>query len=76
VGGLTYQSRVFLNSENTQAVPSHMVADAMLAYNFGPARLALNAYNLGDKLYYSQVNGGRVVTGGGRAFILSLGFAF
>ncbi len=75
-GGFTYQSRVFLNAENTQVTPSYVSFDALLAYTFGNFRLAVNGYNLTDKRYYSQVNGGRVVPAAGRSFVASLGIAF
>lgn len=75
-GGLTYQSKIFLNAENTQVTPSYVSFDALAAYTFGNFRLALNGYNLSNKLFYSQVNGGRVVPAAGRSFIASLGIAF
>jgi catecholate siderophore receptor len=75
-GGLTYQSKVFLNSENTQVTPSYVSYDALVAYSFGNFRLAVNGYNLSDKRFYSQVNGGRVVPAAGRSFVASLGIAF
>ena len=75
-GGLTYQSKVFLNAENTQVTPSYVSFDALLGYTFGNFRLAVNGYNLSDKRFYSQVNGGRVVPAAGRSFVASLGIAF
>ncbi len=75
-GGLTYQSKVFLNPENTQATPSYVSFDALLGYTIGNVRLAVNGYNLTDKRFYSQVNGGRVVPAAGRSFVASLGVAF
>jgi len=38
--------------------------------------LAVNGYNLTDKLYYAQVTGGRVVPAAGRSFVASLGISF
>ena len=75
-GGLTYQSKVFLNPENTQVSPSYVSYDALVAYTFGSFRVAVNGYNLSDKRFYSQVNGGRVVPAAGRSFVASLGIAF
>jgi len=75
-GGLVYQSKVFLNPENTQVAPAYAAFDALVAYNFGKYRLAVNGYNLTDKLYYSQVTGGRVVPAAGRSFVASLGISF
>lgn len=75
-GGLTYQSKVFLNAENTQVTPSYVSFDALLGYTLGKFRLAVNGYNLTNKRYYSQVNGGRVVPAAGRSFVASLGVSF
>lgn len=75
-GGLSYQSKVFLNPENNQVTPSYVSYDALVAYTFGNFRLAVNGYNLSNKLFYSQVNGGRVVPAAGRSFVASLGVAF
>jgi catecholate siderophore receptor len=75
-GGLVYQSKVFLNADNTQITPSYVSVDALLGYTIGKFRLAVNGYNLTNKLYYSQVNGGRVVPAAGRSFVASLGVSF
>jgi catecholate siderophore receptor len=74
--GMVYQSKVFLNAENTQITPSYTTFDALAAYTVGKFRLAINGYNLSNKRYYSQVNANRVVPAAGRSFVASLGFAF
>jgi catecholate siderophore receptor len=74
--GATYQSEVYLNNTNTQAAPSFFAVDALVGYNFGRFRLAVNGYNLTDKRYYAQVNGGRVVPAAGRSVVASLGLSF
>lgn len=74
--GLSQQSEVYLNLQNTQVTPSYSSFDALVSYRIGNARLALNAYNLTDEEYYSQVNGGRVVPAAGRSFIASLNYSF
>ena len=75
-GGMNYQSKVYLNTDNSQMVPSYTTFDALVAYNFGKFRIAVNGYNLTDELYYAQVNGSRVVPAAGRAFVGTLGVAF
>jgi len=75
-GGMNYQSKVYVNVANSQAVPAYTSFDALVAYNFGNFRLAVNGYNLSDELYYAQVNGSRVVPAAGRAFVATLGVAF
>lgn len=75
-GGMVHQSKVFLNAENTQVTPSYVTFDALIGYSFDKFRLAVNGYNLSDKRYYSQVNGGRVVPAAGRSVVASVGVAF
>jgi catecholate siderophore receptor len=75
-GGMNYQSKVYLNPDNNQIVPSYVSFDALLAYNFGKFRLALNGYNLGNELYYAQVNSSRIVPAAGRTFVGTIGVAF
>jgi len=74
--GANYQSKVYANNANSQVVPAYASFDAMLGYSFGNYRVALNGYNLGDKLYYAQVNGGRVVPAAGRSLLVTLGASF
>lgn len=74
--GLNHQSEVYLNFANTQVAPSYTAIDGLLSYSFANVRVALNAYNLGDAEYYSQVNGGRVVPAAGRSFVASLLYSF
>jgi catecholate siderophore receptor len=74
--GLNHQSEVYLNLTNTQATPAYTALDGLLSYSFSNMRVALNAYNLTDEEYYSQVNGGRVVPAAGRSFVASLIYSF
>lgn len=74
--GVTYQDRVFLNGTNTSQAPSFVSFDGLATYAFDRYRLSVNAYNLTDELYYSQVNGNRVVPAQGRSFVATLGVAF
>lgn len=74
--GANYQSKVFVNNANTQVTPAYTTFDALLGYSFDRFRLAINGYNLTDKLYYAQVNGNRVVPAAGRSFVASFGVAF
>jgi catecholate siderophore receptor len=76
-GGPTYVSSRYNNAANANRVPGHVLWDATLAYqltkNF---QFRLNGINLTNDLYYSQVGGGHVVPGIGRAFIFSTSFKF
>lgn len=75
-GGMNYQSKVYLNVDNTQVAPSYTSFDALVGYTFGNFRVAVNGYNLTDELYYSQINGSRVVPAAGRTFVATVGVAF
>jgi catecholate siderophore receptor len=46
------------------------------AYKTGRYRVALNGYNLTDRLNYTQVFGTRATPAPGRTLILSLGVTF
>jgi catecholate siderophore receptor len=75
-GGVTYQDRVFLNAANNSQAPSYISLDGLVSYAFDRYRISVNAYNLTDEFYYSQVNGNRVVPAPGRSFVATLGVAF
>jgi catecholate siderophore receptor len=75
-GGMNYQSKVYLNPDNNQVVPSYVSFDALIAYNIGKFRVALNGYNLGNELYYAQVNSSRIVPASGRTFVGTVGVSF
>jgi catecholate siderophore receptor len=76
-GGPTYVSSRYNNAANLARIPGHVLWDATLAYqltkNF---QLRLNAINLTNDLYYSNISGGHVVPGIGRTFIFSTSFKF
>ena len=86
-GGVTYQSELYLGYTTATAapnptglskiamVPENISVDGYVAYEFGNVRLAINGYNLGDRLNYSQVFGNRAVPTG-RSVIVSLGVRF
>ena len=76
-GGPTYVSSRYNNAANASRIPGHVLWDATLAYqltkNF---QLRLNAINLTNDLYYSNISGGHVVPGTGRTFIFSTSVKF
>lgn len=74
--GVTYQSDVALNAANTAFSPGYTSLDALISYGFDRYRISLNAYNLTDELFYSQVHGNRVVPAAGRNFVATLGVVF
>jgi catecholate siderophore receptor len=86
-GGVTYQDELFVGyTVGTTAgvtsltriakAPETVSVDAYVAYETGPYRIALNGYNLADRLNYAQVFSNRGAPSPGRSFILSFGVAF
>ena len=57
-------------------VPSTFSLDALVSYETGRWRIALNGYNLTDKLNYSQAFGNRATPAQGRTGIVSVGYRF
>jgi catecholate siderophore receptor len=74
--GVSYQSDVALNAANTAFSPEYTSLDGLISYGFDRYRISLNAYNLTDELFYSQVHGSRVVPAPGRNFVATLGVVF
>lgn len=86
--GVTYQSMLFLGytSAGTAPYPTGLSKitetpqtlsfDGVITYTVGRYRLALNGYNLADRLNYTQVFGSRAIPSPGRTLIASLGVRF
>ena len=76
-GGPTYVSSRYNNAANASRIPGHVLWDATVAYQLSEnVQLRLNAINLTNQLYYSNISGGHVVPGNGRTFIVSMSFKF
>ncbi len=86
-GGVRYQSKMNTRYQALSPVgapalatlteiPDSVTVDAFVAYQFGNYRLALNMYNLTDRLNYVQAFTNRAVPAPGRSFIFSLGVRF
>jgi catecholate siderophore receptor len=76
-GGPSYVSSRYNNAANAARIPGHVLWDATVAYRLSEnVQLRLNAINLTNDLYYSNISGGHVVPGNGRTFIFSTSFKF
>lgn len=85
-GGVTYQSKMPVRYNVLSTTPSGLVSiaeipdtlslDLFVAYRFGPYRLAVNAYNLTERLNYAQAFGNRGVPAPGRSVIASIGVSY
>ena len=81
-GGLTYRGKMYARDDKMAAVPHNLSYDAMLAYEYKNLRVALNGYNLSDRVNYDAFFAGpnadaaRLVPSPGRTFVLSARVAF
>ena len=87
-GGATYQSRLRLGYAVAGTAPNptglsriaetpySLSFDAMVSYDTAHWRIALNGYNLSDRLNYGSVFSNRAVPAPGHSFALSLGAMF
>jgi catecholate siderophore receptor len=57
-------------------VPSYTSLDAIVSYGWDRFRIQLNGYNLADEVYFSQVNGNRLIPAQGRTFMATLGVVY
>lgn len=86
-GGASYQDKLHVRytTSGTGAamvmtrdaiVPPTFSLDALVQYEAKRWRVALNAYNLTDKVNYAQSFGNRAAPAQGRTFLLSAGYSF
>ena len=86
-GGASYQDRYHVRYTTTGAganlvltrdaqVPSFLSLDALIQYETRNWRVALNAYNLTDRLNYAQSFGNRATPAQGRTVLLAFGASF
>ena len=73
---LSYADRASQTPLRISKTPASITIDAYVAYKTGPYRLAVNLYNLGNRLNYTQVFSNRAVPAAGRTVIVSLGAMF
>jgi catecholate siderophore receptor len=87
-GGAVYQSRVVGGYSGVTPLtgaafltkiaqePYSLEFDGLVTYDFGRYRIALNGYNLANRLNYSQVYNNRAVPSPGRSAVLTVGARF
>lgn len=72
-GGVTWREGVFLDPANTARVPANVEFDAVVSHQFGPHwKVAMNGYNLANRLNYGNLFSNRVTPSVGRAFLFNL----
>ena len=72
----SFTDRSTLTASRIAEQPASLTFDAFVAYRIGAYRLALNAYNLANRLNYAQSFGTRATPAPGRTLVLSLGASF
>ncbi|MBS0961013.1 TonB-dependent receptor [Acetobacter thailandicus] len=76
-GGVTWRQAVWLDAANTARVPATLDFDAMIAHKFGEHwRIAMNGYNLANRLNYSSLFQNRVTPAIGRSFLFNLSVSY
>lgn len=76
-GGITWRQGVWLDAGNTARVPATVDFDALISHNFGKHwRVAMNGYNLANRLNYSNLFQNRVTPAIGRSFLFNLSASY
>jgi catecholate siderophore receptor len=73
---VSYANRSVLTAARLAQAPENITIDAFAAYETGRYRVAINVYNLADRLNYTQVWANRAVPAAGRTVIFSVGANF
>lgn len=73
---VAFNDRATLTAARIAEAPANVTVDAFAAWRTGRYRLAVNVYNLADRLNYSQAFGNRATPAAGRTVIFSLGASF
>ncbi|MGH6963961.1 MAG: TonB-dependent receptor, partial [Phenylobacterium sp.] len=73
---VSFADRASQTALRLSEVPDNVTVDAYVAYKTGPYRFAVNLYNLGDRLNYTQAFGNRATPAAGRTVIFSVGATF
>ncbi|MFT8808713.1 TonB-dependent receptor [Gluconobacter sp.] len=76
-GGLTWREGVWLDAANTARVPATVEWDAMISHNITKRwRVAMNGYNLDNRLNYGSLFSNRATPSIGRSFLFNLSAAY
>jgi len=72
-GGIIWREGVWLDAANTARVPANVDFDVMVAHTIGKHwRVAMNGYNLANRLNYSNLFADRVTPSIGRSFLFNI----
>jgi len=72
-GGIIWREGVWLDAPNTERVPANVDFDAVVSHTIGKHwRIAMNGYNLANRLNYSNLFSDRVTPAIGRSFLFNI----
>lgn len=72
-GGMTWREAVFVDQANTARVPANVEFDTVISHRFDNHwKIAMNGYNLANRLNYGNLFQNRVTPSIGRAFLFNL----
>lgn len=80
--GITYRDGMYIRDDKRAKVPYSLSYDALVAWDYKNLRLALNGYNLANRINYDNYFAGenadtaRAIPSAGRTFILSAQVSF
>ncbi|HEX5264695.1 MAG TPA: TonB-dependent receptor [Phenylobacterium sp.] len=73
---VSFTDRSTLTASRIAQAPENVTIDAFVSYRRGAYRFAINGYNLGDRLNYTQTFGNRATPSPGRTIVFSVGASF
>jgi catecholate siderophore receptor len=73
---VSFTDRSTLTASRIAQAPENVTVDAFVSYRRGAYRFAINGYNLGDRLNYTQTFGNRATPSPGRTIVFSVGASF
>ncbi|WP_193403412.1 TonB-dependent receptor [Kozakia baliensis] len=76
-GGMTWRQAVWLDAVNTVKVPANLDFDAVISHRFNQHwKIAMNGYNLANRLNYQSLFSNRATPTAGRTFLGQLSYSY
>ncbi|AOX15962.1 TonB-dependent receptor protein [Kozakia baliensis NRIC 0488] len=76
-GGMTWRQAVWLDAANTVKVPANLDFDAVISHRFNKHwKIAMNGYNLANRLNYQSLFSNRATPTAGRTFLGQLSYSY
>ncbi|AQS89509.1 iron transport outer membrane receptor [Neoasaia chiangmaiensis] len=76
-GGVTWRQHVWLDAANTARVPANLDFSAVISHRFNSHwKVAMNGYNLANRLNYQSLFSNRATPSAGRTFLGQLSYSY